>query len=94
MSLNCTRKLFRLTPSLYSYLYQYNVPNISILLNTTFFGLIDQNLNDRGWLQEKECDGVKDVGVLDEDGELTIGVRWGEEKSEVRKKQWVGKRKP
>ena len=93
MSLNCTRKLFRLTPSLYSYLYQYNVPNISILLNTTFFGLIDQNLNDRGWLQENECDGVKDVGVLDEDGELTIGGEVGGGKERSKKKTMSRKTK-
>ena len=80
--------------SLYSYLYQYNVPNISILLNTTFFGLIDQNLNDRGWLQEKECDGVKDVGVLDEDGELTIGGEVGGAKEQSKKKTITRKWKP
>ena len=93
MSLNCTRKLFRLTSSLYSYLYQYNVPNISILLNTIFFGLIDQNINDRGWLQEKECDGVKDVGVLDEDGELTIGGEVGGGKERSKKKTMSRKTK-
>ena len=99
MSLNCTRKLFSLTSCLYSYLYQYNVPNISILQSTAKFWF--------DWLKCKwlwliagkrylECDGVEDVGVLDEDGGLTVRGEVGGrgQKNEVRRRQWVVKPKP
>ena len=44
-------------------------------------------------MQEKECDGVKDVGVLDEDGELTIGSEVGGAKEQSKKKTITRKMK-
>ena len=56
-------------------MYQYNIPNIPILLTTMFVWFVSSEFK---WLwlvpgnKYLQCDGVGEV-VLDEDGILTVG---------------------
>ena len=65
---------------LYNYLYWYNVFNIPTLL-TTILHWFPSSEFKCFWLvagnKYLQCDGVREVGVLGEDGGLTIRVLWG-----------------
>lgn len=56
---------------------QYNVPNISTLVTTVFVWFVSLEFR---WLwlvvtgkRYLQCDGVKEIGVLDDDDRLTFG---------------------
>ena len=67
------REFLRLTSNLYYYLYQCNVPNISTLITTILVSFVSSELRWL-WLVTRnrylQCDGVKEIGVLDEDDRL------------------------
>ena len=53
-------------------MYQYNVPNISTLVTTIFVWFVSLEFRWL-WLVILQCDGVKEIGVMDEDDRFTFG---------------------
>ena len=75
------------------YLYQYNEPNFHTVPTTVFVWFV---LPEFKWLwlvagnRCFQCDGVREVGVLDEDGSLTIWSGVGDY-IKCRERGWISK---